>query len=69
MFLSTVVSLIALISGSKVLATLMAMPFIILMLVLIYCSFYPSYVDIFGRPEVAAGPDPDSVPTVTPEEK
>ncbi|CAN5152898.1 BPSS1780 family membrane protein [soil metagenome] len=64
MLLSFTLSLIAIASGQLALALLLLIPLLMLMMAAIFCSFYPSYVGIFGRPVVpVADPPLDAPPT------
>ncbi|MEN3364053.1 MAG: hypothetical protein V7606_1327 [Burkholderiales bacterium] len=49
-------SVIALLFGKAAVVMLILLPLSILMTVVMYCSFYPTYTDVFGRPEPAALP-------------
>ena len=51
--LPTVVSILfAAIVGRSGAAMLLMLPLSIVLTVVMYCSFYPTYTDIFGRPEL-----------------
>jgi hypothetical protein len=47
---------IALITGQLTLARLVLLPISVVMAVIMYCSFYPSYTSIFGKPDLSAPP-------------
>ena len=51
-------STIALIVGNAVAGTMVLVPLFLVMTVVLYCSFYPTYTCIFGK----TGPTPPSVP-------
>jgi hypothetical protein len=54
-FLPSVIGvMIALLTGQLAIAQLILMPISIVMAVIMYCSFYPTYTSIFGRPESGA---------------
>lgn len=44
-------STISLLSGKAVLTILVLLPLSILMTVIMYCSFYPTYTHVFGKPQ------------------
>lgn len=47
---SFLASLLTILSGRPALGTMVLMPLLLLMSAIFYCSFYPTYVTIFGRP-------------------
>lgn len=49
-------SILALLIGKSFVVMLVLFPVSIIMTVVMYCSFYPNYTQIFGRPEPAALP-------------
>lgn len=48
---SLLISLIAIVVGNAATLMVILMPISILFTVVMYCSFYPTYLDLFGRPE------------------
>jgi hypothetical protein len=44
-------STISLLSGKAVLTILVLLPLSIVMTVIMYCSFYPTYTHVFGKPQ------------------
>lgn len=51
-FLPAVISsILALLTGKTVVVMLVLMPASIIMTVVMYCSFYPNYTQVFGRPQ------------------
>jgi len=48
---AVVSSILALLTGKTVVVMLVLMPVSIIMTVVMYCSFYPNYTQIFGRPQ------------------
>jgi hypothetical protein len=49
---------IAILTGSLDIARLVLLPISLLMAVVMYCSFYPTYTTVFGRPEPVPEPEP-----------
>lgn len=68
MFFTFVFAMVVLLTGSMAIGMILLMPVSILMLMIIFCSFYPSYVQVFGKPEAAVGAPPASAPTSAPED-
>jgi hypothetical protein len=54
MLASLAISLIAAIVGSTTALMIVLMPVSILFTVIMYCSFYPTYTEVFGKPEPEA---------------
>lgn len=48
---STLITIVALLIGSQKVLMVVAFFFLIAVMTLLHCSFYPAYVDIFGEPE------------------
>ncbi len=62
--LSTIVKLLF---GSSLLSLMVLLPLSLILTAILYCSFYPSYVTIFGAPDEAdAGPMPMQADPETP---
>ena len=53
-------TIVALIFGSAVLSLMVLLPLSLILTAVLYCSFYPSYVMIFGGPEAPAPAAPGS---------
>jgi hypothetical protein len=51
---SIVSSIIGLIFGTQTVVMMLLLPLSLIMTVVMYCSFYPTYTHVFGRPEQAA---------------
>lgn len=51
MLVSLLISLIAAVAGGAATLMVVLMPISILFTVVMYCSFYPTYLDLFGKPE------------------
>lgn len=51
---SLVISLIAIVAGNAATLMIILMPISILFTVVMYCSFYPTYLTLFGKPEPEA---------------
>lgn len=49
--MSLAISLIAIVAGNAATLMVILMPLSILFTVVMYCSFYPTYLDLFGKPE------------------
>lgn len=56
-------SIVAMLIGSTGVATmLILMPLSVIMTVAMYCSFYASYVHVFGEPEATSAQQPSQTP-------
>ncbi len=53
---STLITLVGLVTASQKLMMLVAFLFLIAVMTVLHCSFYPAYADIFGEPEPLQGP-------------
>jgi hypothetical protein len=53
-------TLVALLTGQISVARLVLLPLSILAVVIVYCSFYPTYVSVFGRPEPLPATDAEN---------
>lgn len=49
---------LALLTGKAIVAMMILLPLSIVLTVILYCSFYPTYVHVFGKPEPVSGPRP-----------
>jgi len=45
--------IIAVIFGDPIVVMLTMLPMSALLTTILYCSFYPTYLDVFGKPEIS----------------
>jgi uncharacterized membrane protein len=62
---SIAISLIAAVSGSagSTVAAMILLPFSFVLTAVMYCSFYPTYVDVFGKPDAPSETETDQPAT------